>query len=644
MLRVILEGVTEENARMTTVTVTGVDKRTFQRREGLPTSGRVDSKTEGALIRNDSTHSYAPKWPAEIRGSWPCQGLTSQFDLDPFFADVAEQHEILRVDELEVHVDHSLHLLERIRVPLYRGVKLKSGRTIYEVRVRLVPAGVIHGRLTRAGGAPAVEGWVGALLLEESNWARPTTVGSTLTDIPIDGEGRAVECTADGAFELRVPVSGRYALASLEEGRRPTTTRVAALVGTRVDVGTIVLESGHAISGHTLRLGNPMAGATVSLTQRRVFWAADPADVEKGMNAWISNRRTFTTRTRSKTLAWLESRFELLGQRASANETGAFAFGGLAPRDYRLRVVELAGSRFLPSGWDNPAFGEEGPDEMVVRAPAHGVVMEFNWASIRFELKGDLKSEDKGRMVLRTKSLYPGNERTFIPEFWSTQIPLSGNEVTFALQAPPAKHMLGEVMFPGRQPVPLDFWTPQSGGEVVIPVELVPAAKAGDLSDQAGESAGGDPRGLHGHVVARRSGQSHPGRAAGEGFGGSTAPWRASAPESTACACARARTRIILGYSSTTSSSSISHLPWWSRGPSGCGRARGCASRCATRPARCWAASTSSTTTWETGCISYWSWATGGNPAATGGQAARRSILTEPTDRVPRSTLDAISL
>ncbi len=137
VLRVVLEGITEEDARMTTVTLTGVDKR----------------------LRHD-------EWPAEIRDSWPCQELTSEFDLNPFFASVAEQHENLRVDELEVEVDHPLHLIEWTRAPLSRGVEVESGRTVYEVRVRLVPACVIHGRLARADGAPAAEGLVGALTVE----------------------------------------------------------------------------------------------------------------------------------------------------------------------------------------------------------------------------------------------------------------------------------------------------------------------------------------------------------------------------------------------------------------------------------------------------------------------------------------------
>jgi len=449
VLRVVLEGISGEDARRTRVTLTGVDER----------------------------HA----WPAEIRDAWPCQGLTSEFDLDPFLASAASWSEDLHLDELEVEVDPPLHLLETTRVPLTRGVELEGGRTVYEVRVRLVPAAVIHGRLVREDGAPAAEGLVGALRLEEAAWERPTTTGSTLTDVPVEDEGRAVECAADGAFELRVPASGRHALASFEAGRRPTTTRLEVLVGTRVDAGTLVLEPGHGITGHALRRGIPMAGATVALTQPRTFWAADPADVEWGMNAWIPSWRTFRTRARSVTLAWLEGRFELSGQRAGVDGSGAFAFGGLAPREYRLRVAELPGSRFVPGGWDDPGFDEQGPDERVVRAPAHGIVLEHAWTSIRFELGGDLESEDEGRLILRTRSLYPGNERIHVPESWSTQFPLSGDEPTFVLQAPATVQMLGEVLFPGRQPVPLDFRTPEPGGEVVVPVELAPAEEAATL-------------------------------------------------------------------------------------------------------------------------------------------------------------------
>ncbi len=448
VLRVILEGITEENARMTTVTLTGVDER--------------------------------DEWPAEIRDSWSCQVLTSEFDLDPFFARVAEQHENLRVDELEVEVDHPLHLLERIRVPLSHGVELKSGQAVYEVRARLVLAGVIHGRLARADGAPAAEGLVGALLLEDTSWERPIKDGSTISDVPVQDEGRAVECAADGAFELRVRASGRYALASYEEGRRPTTTRVEALVGTRVDLGTIVLESGHAIAGHAVRHGIPLAGASVSLKPPRVFWAADPADVEKGMNAWIGSWRTFTARARSVTLLWLESRFELAGQRVDVDENGAFAFGGLAPLEYRLRVGGLAGSRSVSRWWDD-SEGRDSGYRMVVRAPEHGVVLEFDWASIRFELEGDLESEDEGRLVLRSKSARLSTAYNFIPEYYSTQFPLSGDEPTFVVQAPPDKHTTGEVAFPGRQPVPFDFTTPEHGGEVVVPIRLVRGEEAATL-------------------------------------------------------------------------------------------------------------------------------------------------------------------
>ena len=468
VLRVILEGITEENARMATVTLTAVDKH----------EERI----------------------AEIRDSWPCQGLTSEFDLDPFFAVVAERHENLRVDELEVEVNHPLHLLKTTRVPLSRGVERKSSQTVYKVRVRLVPAGVIHGRLARADGASAAEGLVGALLLEGG--------------FPREAIAGAVECAADSAFELRLGASGLYALASFEEGRRPTTTRVEVLVGTRVDVGTIVLESGHAITGRVLRLGNPVAGASVSATPPKWKTATDPDDVKSGMNASIYEGRTFTTPARSVHLLWLAptttfstpsgsgsrrgGRFELSGQRVEVDENGAFAFGGLAPGEYLLREERLAEAHeSLPGYWDDAGGFRSDKPALAVRAPEHGVLLEFRWTLIRFELAGDLKSEDKGRLLLRSKTnLTPVDQpdkdlsqvvdrgakgSNVIFEFQNAEFHLDGDEPTYALQAPPNKHMTGEIAFPGRQPVPLDFWTPDPGGEVVVPIRLVRGEEAATL-------------------------------------------------------------------------------------------------------------------------------------------------------------------
>jgi len=426
MLRVVLEGITKENALMTTVTLTGVDER------------------DG--------------WPAESRDSWPCQGLTSEFDLDPFLASVAERDGNLPIDELEVTVDHPLHLLETARVTLTRGVEQKSGQTVYEVRVQPVPACLIHGRLVRADGAPAAEGLVGAMRLEGG--------------VPMREVAGAVDCAADGAFELRVRASGHHVLVSHEEGQRPTTSRVEALVGTRVDVGTLVIEPGHAITGQALRQGYPVSGASVSAQPRRTSFTA-----------------SFVTRARSVTLYWLESRFELLGQRVDVDENGAFAFIGLAPGEYLLREERLVEAHdSLPGYWDDAGGFKVNKPALTVHAPEDGVVLEFRWTLIRFELAGDLLSEDEGRLLMKSKTNTSPVGQTgkdvdqvvdpeakgsnTIFEFQQAEFHLNGDEPTFVLQAPPNKHMTGEVAFPGLQPVPLDFWTPEPGGEVVVPVQL----------------------------------------------------------------------------------------------------------------------------------------------------------------------------
>ncbi|MEL6713738.1 MAG: hypothetical protein AAFP86_08190 [Planctomycetota bacterium] len=101
VLRVILDGITEEEAPSATVTVTGVKVSDGRR--------------------------------TTVQDAWPCQGRTNEFDLDPFFARVEEQPGALRGDELRVVVDHPLHFSEKASVALSSGAESTDGRTVYEV-------------------------------------------------------------------------------------------------------------------------------------------------------------------------------------------------------------------------------------------------------------------------------------------------------------------------------------------------------------------------------------------------------------------------------------------------------------------------------------------------------------------------------
>ena len=105
VLRLILEGITEENARRARVTLTGVE----------------------------AGHHWPP---VKIQDSWMCVNSTSEFAIDQFLARVAGGLEILRDDELKLTVDHPLHFSETIKIPLSSGTKLANGQTVYEVRVR----------------------------------------------------------------------------------------------------------------------------------------------------------------------------------------------------------------------------------------------------------------------------------------------------------------------------------------------------------------------------------------------------------------------------------------------------------------------------------------------------------------------------
>ena len=104
MLRVILEGMTEESAGMAKVTV--------------------------------ATYDVGKQRTARIRESWPGQGSTSEFDLDPYLAVVAERQQDLSFDALKVEVEHPLYLRETTRVPASVGMESSGGQTVYEVRVR----------------------------------------------------------------------------------------------------------------------------------------------------------------------------------------------------------------------------------------------------------------------------------------------------------------------------------------------------------------------------------------------------------------------------------------------------------------------------------------------------------------------------
>ena len=72
VLRVVIEGISEEDARRAEVTTVAAWGEREER----------------------------------IEGSWLCQGLTSEFDLDPIFASAADRD--LRIGSLRVDVDHPL--------------------------------------------------------------------------------------------------------------------------------------------------------------------------------------------------------------------------------------------------------------------------------------------------------------------------------------------------------------------------------------------------------------------------------------------------------------------------------------------------------------------------------------------------------
>jgi len=105
VLRVVLEGLTEEEARMATVTLMA-----FPERDGGPVA---------------------------VGEAWPSQGLTSEFVLDPVLAS-PERLEALRAGELQVAVEHPHHLTRWTAIPRASRVDAATEKTVHEVRVALV--------------------------------------------------------------------------------------------------------------------------------------------------------------------------------------------------------------------------------------------------------------------------------------------------------------------------------------------------------------------------------------------------------------------------------------------------------------------------------------------------------------------------
>ncbi len=105
VLRLVLEGVSEEDARMATVVLMGLDQR------------------DG--------------WPTETGHRWSCKGRKSEFDLDSVLASL-DGHTDLQASELEVAVVHPHHLGGRSRISLKGAGDSAEGRRVHEVRMRLV--------------------------------------------------------------------------------------------------------------------------------------------------------------------------------------------------------------------------------------------------------------------------------------------------------------------------------------------------------------------------------------------------------------------------------------------------------------------------------------------------------------------------
>lgn len=106
VLRVILDGVSEESARSATLGVVGL---------------------------NDDER------PTEVRASWASAGRTTEVALDAFLSELAPRQAQLRIQQLEVWVDHPLHFVEKVRLSLPLATNAGDAPVVHEVHASLRP-------------------------------------------------------------------------------------------------------------------------------------------------------------------------------------------------------------------------------------------------------------------------------------------------------------------------------------------------------------------------------------------------------------------------------------------------------------------------------------------------------------------------
>lgn len=266
------------------------------------------------------------------------------------------------IEELLLRFDHPRYCPAELRVRVASGRKDGAGRTTFRADVPLVEASVVKGRILAPNGRPAALGVACAF--------------HVLDGSPVTPAVDAASCRDDGSFALRVNPTQNLLLALLDDRSRPTTLAIELANARDHDVGDVQLRAGARISGSVRRNGATLAGARVEL---------QPEESGSTCSVLLPSRPI--------SLIWRDSRFERGRSACTSDGVGDFAFDGLVPAAYTLSVVRGAGVR----------SSLVGPRAVLdVRAPAEGAVLDYGWATLRFELVGE-RGPGAGRLVLESR-------------------------------------------------------------------------------------------------------------------------------------------------------------------------------------------------------------------------------------------------
>jgi RNA polymerase sigma-70 factor (ECF subfamily) len=386
--------------------------------------GRCDGLDVGAVAPSITVRpieeSSDEESAARSRSGRADSAGTVDVDVSAFFANG------VAISELAVDVDAPDFLPIALRVPVARQRKDGDGATTFPLHVVLVRAVLLAGSVVDEHGAPFVGAQVGAFAMDAQEPAR----------LPVD---RATT-GADGAFRLRLPNRGRYAVVAIAARTLPES---AVTTGGAAELKPLTLRPGARVAGRVvLGTGDSAHGTAVE---------ARPKGPAGDLSSCMSlNDRQF---------AWIDGRAVLCPATAAADDDGRFVLAGLeSALQYRVGIERLQDPWIMQDAME--ACGRD------VRPPAEHVDIAVVAARMRIEVRGGGK--DIGKPALMITSTAPAGGGT------TTALGLDAAGRRTVLLAPGATcHVILDAK--GFDAWEHDVTAPAAGEELALTADLVPS-------------------------------------------------------------------------------------------------------------------------------------------------------------------------